>query len=45
MTKRESATVMDMLGTCENPPDVVTVVEFLTALGTATGEHEPEPPH
>ena len=39
MTERESEIVMDMLGTCEDPPDV----EVLTDLGTVTGEHEPEP--
>ena len=39
MTKRESAIVMDMLGTCEHPPDL----ELWEALGTATGEHKPEP--
>ena len=41
MTKVESEIVMDMLGTCENPPDVE--VEVWEALGTATGEHKPEP--
>ncbi len=30
---------MDMLGTCENPPDM----DVRTALGTATGVHQPEP--
>ena len=39
MTKVESEIVTDMLGTCENPPDV----ELWEALGTATGEHKPEP--
>ena len=41
MTKVESEIVMDMLGTCENPPDME--VEELDYLGTATGEHKPEP--
>ena len=41
MTKVESDIVMDMLGTCENPPDVE--VEELDYLGTATGEHKPTP--
>ena len=39
MTKVESEIVMDMLGTCENPPDV----EVWEALESATGEHKPEP--
>ncbi len=39
MTKIETDIVMDMLGTCENPPDL----EISEALGTATGEHKPEP--
>ena len=34
MTKLESEIVMDMLGTCENPPDL----ELWEALKTATGE-------
>ena len=41
MTKIESDIVMDMLGTCENPPDME--VEELDYLGTATGEHKPTP--
>ena len=41
MTKVESEIVMDMLGTCENPPDME--VEELDYLGTATGEHKPTP--
>ena len=41
MTKVESEIVMDMLGTCENPPDME--VEKLDYLGTATGEHKPTP--
>ena len=41
MTPVESAIVMDMLGTCENPP--VVEVEVWEALGAATGEHNPEP--
>ena len=41
MTKVESEIVMDMLGTCEDPPDME--VEELDYLGTATGEHKPEP--
>ena len=32
---------MDMLGTCENPPNVE--VEVWEAQGTATGEHKFEP--
>ena len=39
MTKVESEIVMDMLGTCEHPPDV----EVWEALESATGEHKPEP--
>ena len=38
MTKVESEIVMDMLGTCENPPDV----DVRVALESATGEHKPE---
>ena len=38
MTKVESEIVMDMLGTCENPPDL----ELREALESATGEHKPE---
>ena len=43
MTELEAEAVALMLGTREDPPEVVTVVEFLTSLGTATGEHKPEP--
>ena len=39
MTKVESEIVMDMLGTCENPPDV----DVREALESATGEHQFEP--
>ena len=39
MTKVESEIVMDMLGTCEQPPDV----DVREALESATGEHKPEP--
>ena len=39
MTEYETDIVMDMLGTCENPPDL----EIWEALETATGEHKPEP--
>ena len=42
MTDPEAESVTEMLGTCVDPPEVVTVVEFLTALGTATGENKPE---
>ena len=38
MTKVESEIVMDMLGTCENPPEV----DVREALESATGEHKPE---
>ena len=41
MTKVESEIVMDMLGTCENPPDVE--VEELDYLGTLVAEHKPTP--
>ena len=41
MTKVESEIVMDMLGTCEDPPEVEWGVG--EALGMATGEHKPEP--
>ena len=41
MTEIESEIVMDMLGTCEDPPDVE--VEVLDYLGTSVGEHKPEP--
>ena len=37
MTQIESEIVMDMLGTCEDPPKV----DVRTALGKATGEHKP----
>ena len=44
MTKVESEIVMDMLGTCENPPDMeVEEVEELDYLGTRVGEHKPTP--
>ena len=39
MTRVESEIVMDMLGMCGHPPEV----DVRTALGTATGEHKPEP--
>ena len=39
MTKVESEIVMDMLGTCENPPDV----DVREALESRVGEHKPEP--
>ena len=39
MTPVESAIVMDMLGTCENPPDVE--LEELDYLGAVTGEDKP----
>ena len=39
MTPVESEIVMDMLGTCENPPDV----DVREALESGTGEHKPEP--
>ena len=38
MTKVESEIVMDMLGTCENPPEV----DVREALESATGQHKPE---
>ena len=41
MTKVGSEIVMDMLGTCENPPDME--VEELDYLGTRVGEHQFEP--
>ena len=41
MTKRESEIVMDMLGTCEHPPDVE--VEELDYMEVRTGEHKPTP--
>ena len=41
MTKRESEIVMDMLGTCENPPNAE--VEELDYLGTREREHKPTP--
>ena len=39
MTKVESEIVMDMLGTCENPPDM----DVREALESRAGEHKPEP--
>ena len=39
MTERESEIVMDMLGTCEHPPDL----EIWETLGTVVGEHKPGP--
>ena len=39
MTQYESDIVMDMLGTCEHPPDL----EIWEALGTVVGEHKPGP--
>ena len=39
MTKVESEIVMDMLGTCENPPDV----DVRETLESRVGEHKPEP--
>ena len=39
MTQYESDIVMDMLRTCENPPDV----DVREALESAAGEHKPEP--
>ena len=39
MTTRESEIVMDMLGTCENPPEYE--VETLDYLGAAIGEDQP----
>ena len=41
MTLVESEIVMDMLFTCEDPPDVE--VETLGYLGTVTGEDKPTP--
>ena len=41
MTQYETDIVMDMLGTCENPPDME--VEEPDYLGTATGENKPTP--
>ena len=41
MTEPEAGAVVDMLNTCEDPP--VVEVEVWEALGTTTGEHEPEP--
>ena len=43
MTEPEAEAVALMLETCEDPPVVVTEVESYSALGTATGEHKPEP--
>ena len=42
MTELEAEAVALMVGTCEDPPEVVTV-EGWEALGTATGEHKFEP--
>ena len=39
MTPREAAIVMDMLHTCEDPPEIE--VETLDYLGTVTGEDKP----
>ena len=39
MTEPEGDAVVEMLQKCEDPPDV----EVWEALGTATGEHKPEP--
>ena len=39
MTEQEAEIVTDMLGTCENPPDL----EVWEAMGTVVGEHKPEP--
>ena len=41
MTEPEAEAVVEMLGTCEDPP--VVEVEVWEALGATTGEHEPEP--
>ena len=41
MTPREAAIVMDMLHTCEDPPEIE--VETLNYLGTVTGEDKPTP--
>ena len=43
MTEPEAEAVALMLGTCENPPEVLTVVESYSATRTVTGEPEPEP--
>ena len=40
MTQVESEIVMDMLGTCENPPQVV--VEVREAMEVRVGVHKPE---
>ena len=39
MTQRESEIVMDMIGTCEDPPEYE--VETLDYLGAVTGEDKP----
>ena len=39
MTPAESAIVMDMLGTCENPPEFE--VEIREAMGSSVGVHKP----
>ncbi len=41
MTEPEGDAVVEMLQSCEDPP--VVEVELWEALGTATGEHKPEP--
>ena len=41
MTEPEAEAVVEMLHTCENPPDVE--VEELDYLGTRVGEHKPTP--
>ena len=41
MTEPEAEAVVEMLYTCEDPPEVE--VEVWEGLGTATGEHKPEP--
>ena len=41
MTEPEAGAVVEMLGTCKNPPSVE--VEVWEVLGAATGEHKPEP--
>lgn len=41
MTEPVAEAVVEMLGTCETPPQVE--VEELDNLGTATGEHKPMP--
>ena len=41
MTPRESEIVMDMLHTCEDPPEIE--IETLDYLGTVSGEDKPTP--